>query len=118
MTSKQISDFLSFLRECEERFHMAEADEQEANALTQDLLHSLELEEHGYRSCALLAKELRTVRQQCRKAKDTLSQTLPVLSWLEENRSVIKSLERLLGDVRKAERCCENRIDTPRRKPA
>lgn len=46
MTSENIDIFLSFLRECEQKYHMAEADEQEANNLTQDILHSLELKNH------------------------------------------------------------------------
>ena len=36
MTSNQIEAFLTFLRDCEQRYHMAEADEQEANAITND----------------------------------------------------------------------------------
>ena len=45
MTSNQIEAFLTFLRDCEQRYHMAEADEQEANAITNDILHALELSE-------------------------------------------------------------------------
>ena len=45
MTSEQIDMFLSFLRDCEQQYRMAEADEQETNNITQDILHSLELEE-------------------------------------------------------------------------
>ena len=47
MTSNQIEAFLTFLRDCEQRYHMAEADEQEANAITNDILHALELKENG-----------------------------------------------------------------------
>lgn len=116
MTSEQIDRFLSFLRECEQRVHMAEADEQEANSATQDILHSLELEDHEYRAYANLGKELRQVRRKRREAKDTFSTLTPVLAWVESNRAVIKSLERLLGDVRKAEKNTENRIYTARTK--
>lgn len=42
----------------------------------------------------------------------------PVLAWLDENRAVVKSLERLPGEVRRAERRTENRVYTPRTNPA
>lgn len=114
MCSAQIEAFLSYLRECEQHYHMAEADEQEANDETQDILHSLELEEHDDHSFARLSKELKRVRQKRRVAKDTMSETLPVLDWINANRAVVKDLERLLGAVRKAERNAQNRIYTPR----
>ena len=93
---------------------MAEADEPEANDATQDLLHIIELEEHSHDEYARLSEELKAVRRQRRKAKDTMSETAPVLDWVEANRPVIKGLEKLLGDVRKAEKNTENRIYTPR----
>lgn len=112
--SKNIEDFLTFLRSCEQSYHMAEADEQEANSITQDLLHSIELEEHTYHEHAKCSKELKEVRKLRRAAKDTMSQTAPILDWIEQNRSVVKGLEQLLGAVRKAERSTESRIYTPR----
>lgn len=114
--SEQISGFLAFLREVEQTYYMAAADEVETNAETQDILHSLELEDHSYHQFAYAAKRLRGVRQRQRQAKDTMSCTAPVLAWAEENRAVVKSLERLLGEVRRAERSTENRIYTPRAK--
>lgn len=104
ITSQQVDDFLTFLRECEQQYHMAEAEEQGAGDITQDILHSLELEEHDYHEYAKLSKDLRDVRKRRRRAKDTMYVINPVLSWSEENRAVIKSLERLLGEIRKAER--------------
>lgn len=114
MTSAQIDAFLKFLRECEQRYHMAEAEEQEANAITNDIHHSLELEEHADAEVLAMGLTLAGVRKRRRIAKDIMSETAPVLTWAEDNRSVIKSLERLLGEVRRAERAAENRIYTPR----
>lgn len=115
LTSNQIDIFLAFLRECEQRYHMAEADEQEANAITNDILHALELKENSEEELLRLVQELGQARRQRRQAKDAMGETAPVLDWMDENRAVVKRLERLLGDVRKAERCAENRIYTPRR---
>lgn len=114
MTSEKIDAFLTFLRDCEQQLHMAEADEQEANAVTNDIHHAMELEEHDDQELLQLAHELTKVRRQRRKAKDTISEVTPVVDFLEANRSFVKSLERLLGEVRKAERRTENRIYTPR----
>ena len=71
---------------------MAEADEQEANNETQDILHSLELQDHDYHGFARLSKELREVRQRRRAAKDTMSETATVLGLIEQNRPIIKLL--------------------------
>jgi len=114
MTSKPIDDFLIFLRECEQRFHMAEADEQEANGITNDIHHSMELVDHDDSEILQLGHELIAARRQRRSAKDTMNETAPVLSWMDGNRATIKSLENLLGEVRKAERIAQNRIYTPR----
>lgn len=116
MTSQRINEFLTFLRECEQGFHMAEADQQDANNETQDILHSLELEKHSYHERARLATVLAGVRQRRRQAKDRMAVLAPVLDWVDGNRPVVKSLERLLGDVRKMEKNAENRIYTPRKK--
>lgn len=113
-TSQGIETFLTFMRETEQRYHIAEAEEQEANDATQDLLHIIELEDHDHDDYARLSEELKAVRQKRRKAKDTMSEAAPVLDWMDANRPVIKSLERLLGDVRKAEKNTEGRIYTPR----
>ena len=43
-----------------------------------------------------------------------MSEAAPVLDWIDQNRTTIKNLERLLGDVRKTEKSTENRIYTPR----
>lgn len=63
---------------------------------------------------AKLSKQLKAVRQQRRTAKDLEDQTRPVCEWADTNRQIIKGLERLLGDIRKAEKNTENRIYTPR----
>lgn len=114
MTSQGLDSLLSYLREAEQRYHMAETAEQEANDETQDILHIIELQDHDYHEFARLSKELKTVRQKRRDAKDAMIETCPVLDWIDKNRPVIKSLERLLGDVRKAEKSKVNRIYTPK----
>ena len=112
--SPPLEIFLDYLRECVQVYHIAEDGLAEADALTQDILHSLELEQHNETEYLALAKELAEARRKRRAAKDRLTVTAPVLGWLEGNQSVVKSMERLLGEIRKAERSTENRVYIPR----
>ncbi len=114
MVSQGIESFLSYIRMTEQMNRMAIADEQQSNDETQDILHSLELENHDYHSTAHLALKLKEVRQMRRDAKNTIAQTTPVVEWIEHNRGVIKGLEQLLGKVRREEKNAEGRIYTPK----
>ena len=112
--SEHVSDFLNFIRDAQQQYSMALATEAETNAATQDILHSIELEEHSYNEMAKLGRKLADVRKERRKAKDVLFAATPVVEWAEANAPVIKAIERLLGDIRKEERRTENRIFTPK----
>ena len=112
--SKGIENFLAYLREMEQLHNISLMNESEANDATQDILHSLELEEHDYHETARLGKKLKEVRQSRRAAKDLIQQIYPIVEWAENNRSVIKGLEQLLGKVRKEEKNTEGRFYTPR----
>ena len=114
MISTGIEAFLDYIRETEQLFRISVANEQEASDATQDILHSLELEDHDYHDNARIARKLKEVRQARRAAKDLMAQALPVVEWADANRPTIKVLERLLGEVRKAEKNTENRIYTPK----
>lgn len=109
-----IENFLQFLRDVKEVYDISKLKENDADNETQDILHKLELDDNSYHETASLAKLLRIVRQERRKAKDNALMTAPVVDWVEENERVIKSLERLLGAVRKAEKSTEGRYYNPK----
>ncbi len=113
--SKSIEVFLDFLRDSVTQLNIANAVDAEMNDRTQDILHQLELQDHTYHEYAALSKELKQVRQERRCAKDDINALSPIVEWIEANRTFVKGLEQLLGNVRKAERSTENRIYTPRR---
>lgn len=119
-TINEISDhldaFLTFLRNCEQDYRIALQSEQEANGETQDILHMLEFEEKDHHSMARISKDLKAIRQNRRKAKDKMNVLSPIIDWIDENKENIKTLERLLGAVRKVEKDTENRFYTPRTK--
>ena len=112
--SPPLEIFLDYLRECVQVYHIAEDGLAEADALTQDILHSLELEKHDETEYLALARELAEARRKRRMAKDRLTITAPVLGWLEGNQSVVKDLERMLREKSKPERSTENRVYIPR----
>lgn len=93
---------------------MAEANELDANNIIQDIEHTLEFENNTYHEKARFAARIGEERGKRRAAKDIMNKTLPIVNWVTENQSTIKSLETLLGGVRKAERNTENRVYTPR----
>ena len=112
--SKELEQFLDFVNNAESLMDQAIAGQQEAEAETQDILHSLELEKHSYHEMAALSRKLAEIRQTRRQHKDTAAQLTPVVEWTRENDGAVRSLQRLLGDVRKTERNTQNRFYTPR----
>lgn len=112
--SSAIESFLAFLRTAQDEYRRADLNEQESNAVTQDILHSLELCKHSYHEYAKLSKGLGEVRRKRRDAKDTRTMLGPIAQWVEEHQTLVKGIECLLGEVRKAERSTQNRVYTPR----
>lgn len=103
MTSTQLKTFLDIIREAETALNIAVMDEAETNQQTQDILHAVEMNEYNPRKTASLVRTLSTIRKKRRTAKETIERLTPVVEWSKDNQSVIKSLERLLGDLRKIE---------------
>ncbi len=112
--SESLENFLGYLREVQQEYNIAGLTEQEANNATQDILHNLELFENKYHDCAKLSIALRTVRQERRTAKDTQQILQPIINWIGQNAKTIKSLEQLLGAVRKAEKNMDSRHYNPK----
>ena len=61
-----------------------------------------------------MSRKLAEIRQTRRQHKDTAAQLTPVAEWAKENDAAVRSLQRLLGDVRKTERSTQNQFYTPR----
>lgn len=105
-----LSNFLNRLREVELEHRYAQDKLKWCDDATQDILHKLELEPVKYKERARLATKLQNIRRERRAAKDLISVTEDIVEWINTNSSVIKSLERLLGGVRKAENKLGNRM--------
>ena len=114
MTSTTISDFLEFLRDCSDQYNVEYESVGEKDKETQDLLHELELQDLKYHQQAHLAADLKQVREDRRNAKDAVTVLEPIRQYYNSHSADIKALERLLGEVRKAEKSLTNRIYIPR----
>lgn len=110
--SEHIASFLKFLRDIQTNYNIALGTEKETDRETQDILHRLELGNDGYHDMAQMSKLIKSVRKERRKAKDMKTEAEPVVQWIKENPKFASSLERLLGEVRKAEKSNTNRYYT------
>lgn len=107
--SEYISNFLKFIRESKTNYQIASEQENHTNNETQDILHRMELKSDSYHDMAKMAKRLKQVRQKRREAKNIKEVTEPILKWANEYEKVIRTLEIILGDVRKIEERIKNR---------
>ena len=86
----------------------------EQEKVTQDILHSLELNDLKYNERAKLATRLAEVRKQRRIYKDAVEELEPVSDFLEDNKKLLNNLGALVGNVRKQEKYHSNRQYYPR----
>ena len=112
--AEQFQQFLKFISQCQANFSIAETIQEDTEAETQDILHKLELEEITYHEHVRLSKALKKVRIERRKAKDTIEQLGPLVTWATQNSKVIKELERVLGEMRKVEKNMQYRHYNPK----
>lgn len=113
-TSQSLSDFLEFLRKSQQDYNIAVDIELTKSKETQDILHKIELDDIKYHEYAKLAKALKSIRNERREAKNIQLQLAPLVGWIKENQNVVRGLERLLGEVRKAETNIKNAHYYPR----
>ena len=104
MYSDKISDAIKFLNTCKEEYSIAEQKYEEANSQIQDLMHMLELGDVSYHDGGKIARALSNIRVEKRNAETTMIQLKPVIAWLADNTKTMNSMEKLLGEVRKAEK--------------
>ena len=108
--SERISEILEFFRDSQTLLSIARADEFEADNLTQDKLHALELQDLKYHERAAISKELTAIRKRRRAAKDAQKVLDPICVYTTQNAGAIKAMERLLGELRGVEAKLEGRV--------
>lgn len=112
--SEHIKAFMDWLTEAKRDYNIAVEDERDANAEQQDILHSIELEDHDQQETVRLTEVLKATRQRRREAKKQIERLRPVWEFVKYKPDIIRAMQKFLGDVRYAERLVENRSYTYR----
>lgn len=112
--SEVISEFVKFLNNAHFSYTYMLEKMNEQEKVTQDILHSLELDDLKYNERAKLATRLAEVRKQRRIYKDAVEELEPVSDFLEDNKKLLNNLGALVGNVRKQEKYHSNRQYYPR----
>lgn len=112
--SKQLSESINFLRECEKeyQYYLSKVGEQER--MRNDLLHLLELDCSDYSDRCKTATRLRNCLKERRLYKDPVEELSPIADFLSKNKNLLDQLGQTLGAVRRAEKYHSCRSYRPR----
>ena len=122
--SETISGFISMMEGAKKDYEWNDAERQRLEKLTQDYLHSLELDGLNYKQRARIATQLARCRQKRREHKDMVIALEPLIAFLDSDkgRQMLNLLREVLGKTRKIEALMENRryfrrvLDEPEQK--
>ena len=116
LPSTYLSDFLNFISEVKTTYNLYETEYYKQDQLTQDFLHSLELDNLKCDERSKLATKLAINRKDRRFYKDRLEEYQPIMDFLsdKQNKKVIDELTQILGKVRKQEQYHAKRTYYPR----
>lgn len=114
--SDQITNFLNFIAEAQSHYKFCEEEMKNQEALTQDYLHSLELDGLNRGERSKLATKLVTNRKDRRYYKDRVEELEPIIVFFDDpqNKKVFDKLQQVLGQVRKQENYHKDRAYKPK----
>lgn len=114
--SENLSAFLNFITAAQSHYNFCLEEMEKQDLLTQDYLHSLELDGLNCKERSKLATKLATNRKDRRYYKDRIEELKPIIDWLSDpvNTKAINLLKQVLGEVRKQENYHKNRIYIPK----
>lgn len=114
--SEQITNFLNFITAAQSHYKFCKEEQEKQEALTQDFLHSLELD--GLNCCerSKLATKLAINRKDRRYYKDRVEELDLVVKWATDPANIksVNQLKQILGQVRKQENYHKDRTYTPK----
>ena len=116
LPSDYISNFLNFIKGVDMDYVDALDGLNVQDKLTQDYLHSLELDNLKCAERSKIATKLAQNRKERRYYKDKIEIYQPIIDFLDDdkNKKVSRKLEQVLGQVRKQEKIHKNRFYIPR----
>lgn len=114
--SEILSTFLRFIESAKSDYRFFYEEVNRQDKLTQDYLHSLELDELNRNQRSKIATALRNNRRDRRHCKDMAEELSPLITFLEDPQSqkLIRGLERVLGETRKQEEVHQRRFYVPK----
>lgn len=123
--SKQIENFLNFYKQAQSDYTYAQQQVSKCQNYTQDILHSLELDNLPYAERCKLMTKLMHCRQDRRYWKDQVEELEPIVSIfitadaskrqeIDRNNKVLNLLREALGQTRRQENYHKDRKYTPK----
>lgn len=114
--SDTISSVCKMLEGAVNDYYWSDDQIKKMDALTQDYLHSLELDDLTYSERAKIATKLKSARKLRREHKDTREVLEPIVSFVESERGkqTMNLMKEALGKTRKAEERMKTRSYHPR----
>jgi hypothetical protein len=111
-----ISDFIKLAQAAKGQLAIYKEECKKQEDLTQDYLHTLELEELTRDERAKIARQLSINRRDRRYFKDRVEELEPIVNFFEDpaNKKCFNQLTQLLGTVRQAENYHASRTYTPK----
>ena len=114
--SEQITNFLNFITAAQSHCKFCDEEMHKQEQLTQDYLHSLELDNLKCSERSKIATKLATNRKDRRYYKDRVEELEPIVQWASDstNAKAINQLKQVLGACRKQENYHKDRTYTPK----
>ena len=114
--SQYISEFLNFTSSAQAHYRFCVEEMQKQDKLTQDYLHSLELDDLKRDERSKLATKLAINRKDRRYYKDRVEELQPIVDFFADpqNKKVLDKLTNVLGACRKMENYHKDRIYVPK----
>lgn len=114
--SKSLADFCKLLVTIQEDYAWNYEEVGRLDRLTQDYLHSLELDGLNYSERAKLATKLKQCRQERRECKNTIELLDPCVQYLrsDKGKAFFNTIREILGKTRRTEERMGMRTYVPR----
>ena len=114
--SEYISEFLDFISNIQSSYNDCLEEMKKQEKLTQDYLHSLELDNLKCAERSKLATKLVVCRKDRRYFKDRVEEFEPIVKFFEDqqNKKMLDKLKEVLGQVRKQENYHKYRTYIPK----
>lgn len=114
--SEYITEFLNFISSAQSHYDFCLDEMWKQEKLTQDYLHSLELDDLKCNERSKLATKLAANRKDRRYYKDRVEELEPIVQWASDSANIktINQLKQALGQVRKQENYHKDRTYCPR----